>query len=284
MSQPLTLDCPDPSPPFIIQTDAGGQGMGAILMQEDAGKWKRIIIASAKFTLTESHYHCNEQKCLAVTWTTKRYRPYIETNHFILGTDITALTWFRQIKDSRSKLARWACLLDKLFFAVEHCSSKNNELVDAFSRHPDPGALTPSELDLERMLPPTRNIPLLNLEETRPTINATNAPTLFKCICDSQQHDSFGEKIFHRSFSYQILSDKGKQFSTATAWDCDHWATPIYHPRTNPTENTWLPSIISTYADEEILPQWLPRCSTAVLNLNEFQRQQTAAPECRGSL
>ena len=190
MNQPLTLDRPDPTLPFIIQTDASGRGMGAILMQEDAEKRKRVIsYASAKFTPTESNYHCNEQECLAVIWAIKRYRPYLEDSHFTIRTDSTALTWLRQVKDSRSKLARWACLLDELSFSVEHCPGKNNELVYALSRHPDINGPTPGEPDLERMLPPTRDTPLANQEEPRPSINTNTVHTLFENICEAQQRD-----------------------------------------------------------------------------------------------
>ena len=50
-------------------------------MQDDASKRERIISdASAKFTPTESHYHCNEQECLAVIWAIKRYHPYLAQN------------------------------------------------------------------------------------------------------------------------------------------------------------------------------------------------------------
>ena len=137
--------------------------MGAILMQENAGKRKQVILyASAKFTPTESNYHCKEQECLAVTWAIKRYPPYLEDSHFTIRTNSTALSWLRQVKDSRSKLSRWACLLDELSFLVEHCPGKNNELADALSRHPDMNGPTPGKPDLERMLPPTRDTHVAN--------------------------------------------------------------------------------------------------------------------------
>ena len=85
--------------------------------KEGAEKRKRVIsYASANFTSIESNYHCNEQECLAVIWAIKRYRPYLEDSHFTIRTDSTALTWLRQVKDSRSKLVRWACLFDELSF------------------------------------------------------------------------------------------------------------------------------------------------------------------------
>ena len=190
MGQPLTLDRPDSALPFIWQTDASAQGMGAILMQESAGNQRRIIsYSSAKFTLAESRYHCNEQECLTVIWAIKRYRPYLEDRHFTLRTDSTALTWLRRIKDSRSKLARWACLLDELSFTIEHCPGKNNELADALSRHPDPSAPTAGEPDLERMLPPTQNSPLSTNGEHRPTINVTGVSPVFNRVCEAQQND-----------------------------------------------------------------------------------------------
>ena len=126
---------------------------------------------------------CNPKKChfgktkleyLAVIWSVKRYRPYLEDSHFTLRTDSTVQTWLRRMKNEKSKLARWACLLDGFSFTVEHCAGKNNESADALSRHPAPEAPT-----LERMLLPTREKTGANQENSRPVFNALEQASLF---------------------------------------------------------------------------------------------------------
>ena len=154
------LSRPDPDLPFILQTDASAVGMGAVLMQNaPEGKRRIISYASAKFSPTEARYHCNEQESLAVIWAIKKYRPYLEDRPFILRTDSKTLKWLRQMKDSRAKLNRWHIFLSELSFTIEHCPGKDNELPDSLSRQPNPEELLPGEQDLERMVPPKREMP-----------------------------------------------------------------------------------------------------------------------------
>ena len=105
IKKPLALSRPNPQLPFILQTDASAKGIGAVPFEEDKEKNKFIIsYMRAKFNQTQSRYHCNEQECLTVIQGIKRYRPYLEDNHFTLRTDSTALTWLRKMKDKKSKL------------------------------------------------------------------------------------------------------------------------------------------------------------------------------------
>lgn len=58
--KPLKLFRPSPGRPLVLQTDASALGMGAVLYYDrDDGGRDIISFASAKFTPTESRYHCN---------------------------------------------------------------------------------------------------------------------------------------------------------------------------------------------------------------------------------
>jgi hypothetical protein len=76
LSAPLMLHRPDPNKTFVLQTDASGVGMAAVLYQEDGANLRVISYSSARFNKTERRYHSNEQECLAVVWAIRRYRPY----------------------------------------------------------------------------------------------------------------------------------------------------------------------------------------------------------------
>ncbi|XP_033213656.1 uncharacterized mitochondrial protein AtMg00860-like [Belonocnema kinseyi] len=59
--KPQSLRRPDPNLTFVLQPDARNKGMGELLMQEELeGKCHITSFASAKFSETESKYHCNE--------------------------------------------------------------------------------------------------------------------------------------------------------------------------------------------------------------------------------
>lgn len=164
LATPHTLSRPDPSLPFILQTDASSIGMAAVLFQEvPESNEKRIIsYASAKFNQTEKRLHINEQECLAVVWGIKMYRPYLEDRHFTVRTDSRALLWLHKSKDAKAKLTRWSLLLQEYSFSVQHVSGTSNQLADTLSRDPD---LTPHNFDihdLERLFlpePPPPSLP-----------------------------------------------------------------------------------------------------------------------------
>jgi hypothetical protein len=105
LAQPLMLHRPNPKLPYVLQTDASGTGMAAVLYQEDGGRRRIISYSSARFNPTEMKYHSNEQECLAVVWAIRRYRPYIEDKPFLLRADNKALTWLQTTKNGKRKSA-----------------------------------------------------------------------------------------------------------------------------------------------------------------------------------
>lgn len=154
LSKPLALCRPQPGIPYVLQTDASSIGMGAVLFQRtESGERRVISCSSAKFTGSEKRYHINEQETLAVVWACKRYRHWLENEHFTLITDSRALTWLHQFKDERAKLTRWALQLQEYNFTVEHCPGKLNQLPDFLSRFPDE-PMPESTGDDARLLPP----------------------------------------------------------------------------------------------------------------------------------
>lgn len=183
--EPLQLSRPDPNLTYVLQTDASAVGMGAVLYQTTPNNEKRIIsFASAKFTPTQNRYSSNERECLAVVWATKRYRPWLEGAPFLLKTDNQAITWLHRMKDTRSKLLRWALLLQEFSFRVEHCPGRLNQLPDALSRNPACEEIEGDLDDAEKMLPPGpyAEEPQLNLIEKI-------EDNVFEAVQKSQQED-----------------------------------------------------------------------------------------------
>ncbi|KAI5724686.1 hypothetical protein M8J77_005959 [Diaphorina citri] len=136
------LSRPQDDLPMILQCDASGIGMAATLYQERDGKRFIISNSSAKWSPTESKYHINEQECLALVWSVKRYKSYLDGKRFLVRTDSRALTWLNTFKEERSKLTRWALLLQEFSFDIEHIPGRVNELPDAMSRLPMDGGRT----------------------------------------------------------------------------------------------------------------------------------------------
>lgn len=137
-AQPLSLSHPDPDKTFILQTHSSDIGMSAVLYQQtDDGQKATVSFASAKFSPTELRYEKGERDCLAVIWSLKHYKEFLSTHPFILRTDSRALSWLKQFKDTKSKLGRWACLLEEYSYTLEHEIPKNMMFAHALAKQPN---------------------------------------------------------------------------------------------------------------------------------------------------
>ena len=55
--------------PFLLETDASGRSLGAVLSQKQADGWYHpIAYASCVMNETEQRYHSNKQEFLALKW------------------------------------------------------------------------------------------------------------------------------------------------------------------------------------------------------------------------
>ena len=78
---------PDFSRPFVLQTDASGVGVGAVLSQDD----QPIAYFSRKLLPREQAYSVVEQECLAIVLAIKHFQAYLAGRMFIIQTDHRAL-------------------------------------------------------------------------------------------------------------------------------------------------------------------------------------------------
>jgi hypothetical protein len=105
----LVLALPDFSggSTFVLETDASGVAIGAVLQQLG----RPICYASRRLSKHERHYGISELECLAVVWAVKLFRLYLLGRKFTVVTDHAALQWLLKLKDPVGRLARWAVYL-----------------------------------------------------------------------------------------------------------------------------------------------------------------------------
>jgi hypothetical protein len=139
ISQPPVLKMPDFSQKFILQTDASGVALGAVLSQERDGV--KLPVAYASRTLTPQERKASstyELECLAMVFATDKFRKYLEHQDFILETDNQALSWLLSHPRQIGKIGRWVVKLSALKFQVRHIRGNQNKVADALSRMQDP--------------------------------------------------------------------------------------------------------------------------------------------------
>ena len=148
VSAPL-LSYPDFQKPFILETDASGEGLGAVLAQrQDDGSVKPIAYASRSLQKHERNYGVTELEGLGVVWAAKHFRPYLYGHPCQVFTDHEALKSLLNTPQPSGKLARWGMQLQELDLTIQHRSGKSNANADALSRHPLQTSLTGSPDDI----------------------------------------------------------------------------------------------------------------------------------------
>ena len=81
---------------FVLDTDASGNSIGAVLSQVQDGVERVICYGSRLCSTAEQNYDVTRRELLAVIYFLKVYRPYLLGRKFLLRTDHSALQWLRK--------------------------------------------------------------------------------------------------------------------------------------------------------------------------------------------
>ena len=135
------LSFPDFNKPFLLETDASGRGLGAVLSQKQAdGRYHLITYASRVMNETEQRYHSNKQEFLALKWAmTEQFHEYLSPygknrNEFVVCTDNNPLTYIFSSANLDAAGQRWVARLTSYNFSLEYQKGKDNTVADFLSR------------------------------------------------------------------------------------------------------------------------------------------------------
>ena len=135
MNAPI-LAYPDPKKKFILDTDASGVGIGAVLLQEQDGRERVIAYGSWMLTKEERRYCVTRRELLAMVHFVKQYRHYLYGQSFVIRTDHGALQWLTNFKDLQGQLARWLEVLGTYHFEIQHRPGLKQGNAEALSQGP----------------------------------------------------------------------------------------------------------------------------------------------------
>ena len=137
-SSPI-LTYPDFSQPFVLETDASGAGLGAVLAQKNAdGTPRPIAYASRSLQRHERIYGITQLEGLGVVWAVKHFRPYLYGHKCEVFTDHVALKSLLNTPQPSEKLARWGMAIQELDLMISHQAGKHNANADALFKSPLP--------------------------------------------------------------------------------------------------------------------------------------------------
>lgn len=131
--EPPLLQYPDFSTKneFILQTDASGLAIGAVLCNSNG---LPVAYASRSLNKAEVNYPTIEKELLAIVWGVKYFRPYLYGRKFKIQTDHSPLVYLFGMRDPSSRLMKFRLQIEEYNFYIEYIRGKHNNVADALSR------------------------------------------------------------------------------------------------------------------------------------------------------
>nr|VZI47496.1 unnamed protein product [Spirometra erinaceieuropaei] len=139
---------PRVAPPFIIDTDASGYAIGAVLSQADANAVEHPICFASNTLIKPQRNYCTfRRELLVIVVFLRQFKHLLIGRRFVFRTDHRALQWLRSFKDPMDQLARWQEFLQDFDFECQYRPGHKHGNADALSRLPhvidaDPGVKT----------------------------------------------------------------------------------------------------------------------------------------------
>ena len=129
-----TLAYADFKAPFILHTDASGDGLSAVLYQVQEGHKRVIAYASQSLTRSERNYPVHKLEFLALKWAiTDKFHKYLYGSEFQVYMDNNPLTYVLTTAMLDATGHRWVAALSNYTFSIIYKPGKGHQDADALS-------------------------------------------------------------------------------------------------------------------------------------------------------
>ncbi|GFY07046.1 retrovirus-related Pol polyprotein from transposon 412 [Trichonephila clavipes] len=136
-SSPILI-YPQPDKPFILDTDASNESVGAVLSQEIDGQERVVAYWSKCLSKPERNYCVTRKELLAIVKAIEHFHHYLYGQKFLVRTDHASLTWLMNFRNTEGQVARWIQRLNEYYFDIRHRKGSSHGNADALSRRPCP--------------------------------------------------------------------------------------------------------------------------------------------------
>lgn len=116
--------------PFVVETDACGHGIGAVLMQEG----HPLAYISRHLKGKQLHLSIYEKELLAVVFAVQKWRHYLLHSHFVIKTDQRSLKYLLEQRLNTPIQQQWLPKLLEFDYEIQYKQGKENLVADALSR------------------------------------------------------------------------------------------------------------------------------------------------------
>ncbi|SJL13786.1 uncharacterized protein ARMOST_17234 [Armillaria ostoyae] len=139
MAEDVILAISNATGRFRVEADASNRAIGAMLSQEQEGRWRPVAFMSKALTATERNYEIYDKELLAIMLALS------EWHHYLMGaledveiwTDHQNLQYFRKPQKLNRRQARWVTELAEYHFVLKHKPGTANVKADLLSRRSD---------------------------------------------------------------------------------------------------------------------------------------------------
>ena len=131
--QAPVLALPDFSKEFVVETDASGSGIGAVLMQGD----HPLAFISKSLCPRSQAMSTYEKECTAVLLAVEKWRQYLQHAPFTIFTDHRSLTHLDEQRLTTSMQQKAFIKLMGMQYKIKYKKGEENRAADALSRKED---------------------------------------------------------------------------------------------------------------------------------------------------
>lgn len=129
VSSPV-LVLPDFNKRFVIEADASGFGLGAVLMQDD----KPVAFFSKVLGPKSQLKSIYEKELMAICLAVQKWRYYLLGRQFLIKTDQQSLRFLMQQREIGFEYQKWVRKLMGFSFDIQYKPGSSNRVADALSR------------------------------------------------------------------------------------------------------------------------------------------------------